>query len=79
MDLVARIGRVVVVMNHTNRQGASKVLKQCALSMSGKGVVYVIITNLGMLDVTDGGLRIEELAPGVRSEDMLVATLATIA
>ncbi len=77
MDLVAGVGRVVVVMDHTNKHGASKVLKRCTLPLTGKGVVNRIITNLGVLDVADGGLRIEELAPSVSHEDMVAATEAT--
>ena len=78
MDLVAGVGRVVVVMDHTNKHGASKILKECTLPLTGKGVVDRIITNLGVLDVTHKGLHIEELAPGVTREDMIAATEATI-
>ncbi|MGB0438668.1 MAG: 3-oxoacid CoA-transferase subunit B, partial [Paracoccaceae bacterium] len=68
MDLVAGVGRVVVVMDHTNKHGQSKVLKACTLPLTGKGVVDRIITNLGVLDVVEGGLKITECAEGV-SED----------
>lgn len=78
MDLVAGVGRVVVVMDHTNKHGDSKILKECTLPLTGKGVVDRIITNLGVLDVTHKGLHIEELAPGVTREDMIEATEATI-
>jgi len=78
MDLVAGVGRVVVVMDHTNKHGDSKVLKRCTLPLTGKGVVDRIITNLGVLDVIRGGLRIDELAPGVTREDMIAATEAKI-
>ena len=78
MDLVAGVGRVVVVMDHTNKHGASKILKQCTLPLTGKGVVDRIITNLGVLDVTHKGLHIEELAPGVTREEMIAATEANI-
>ena len=78
MDLVAGVGRVVVVMDHTNKHGVSKILKQCTLPLTGKGVVDRIITNLGVLDVTHKGLHIEELAPGVTREEMIAATEATI-
>jgi 3-oxoacid CoA-transferase subunit B len=78
MDLVAGVGRVVVVMDHTNKAGESKVLKKCTLPLTGKGVVDRIITNLGVLDVTHKGLHIEELAPGVTREEMIAATAATI-
>jgi len=79
MDLVAGVGRVVVVMDHTNKHGNSKILKRCTLPLTGKGVVDRIVTNLGVLDVTDRGLRIEELAPGVTREAMIAATEAAVA
>jgi len=78
MDLVAGVGRVVVVMDHTNKHGASKILKECTLPLTGTGVVDRIITNLGVLDVTRKGLHIQELAPGVTREDMIAATEAKI-
>ena len=78
MDLVAGVGRVVVVMDHTNKAGESKVLKACTLPLTGKGVVDRIITNLGVLDVVDGGLRIVETADGVTEEDIRKSTEAAI-
>jgi len=78
MDLVAGVGRVVVVMDHTNKHGVSKILKECTLPLTGKGVVDRIITNLGVLDVTHRGLHIAELADGVSREDMIAATEADI-
>ena len=78
MDLVAGVGRVVVVMDHTNKHGASKVLKACTLPLTGKGVVDRIITNLGVLDVVEGGLKIIEIADGVSEADLRSATQATI-
>jgi 3-oxoacid CoA-transferase subunit B len=78
MDLVAGVGRVIVVMDHTNKHGDSKVLKECTLPLTGKGVVNMIITNLGVLEVVEGGLRISELAPGISRDDMIAATEATI-
>ncbi|MCE8510698.1 CoA transferase subunit B [Ruegeria pomeroyi] len=78
MDLVAGVGRVVVVMDHTNKHGDSKVLKECTLPLTGKGVVDRIITNLGVLDVTHKGLHIVECADGVSRDDIIKATEATI-
>ena len=78
MDLVAGVGRVVVVMDHTSKHGDSKVLKTCTLPLTGKGVVDRIITNLGVLDVVPGGLRIVECADGVTEADLRAATDATI-
>ncbi|MBE0413524.1 3-oxoacid CoA-transferase subunit B [Yoonia sp.] len=78
MDLVAGVGRVIVIMDHTNKHGDSKLLKECTLPLTGKAVVDRIITNLGVLDVTHKGLHIAELAPGVTREDMIAATEAAI-
>ena len=78
MDLVSGVGRVVVVMDHTNKHGDSKVLKECTLPLTGKGVVNRIITNLGVLDVVPGGLEIIECATGVSEEEIRSATIAKI-
>ena len=78
MDLVAGVGRVVVVMDHTNKHGESKILKSCTLPLTGKNVVDRIITNLGVLDVVDGGLKIVELAKDVSEDELRAATEATI-
>ncbi|MEL6298773.1 MAG: CoA transferase subunit B [Pseudomonadota bacterium] len=78
MDLVAGVGRVIVVMDHTNKKGESKVLKSCTLPLTGAGVVDRIITNLGVLDVVDGGLKLVELAPDVSQSDLEAATEATL-
>jgi 3-oxoacid CoA-transferase subunit B len=78
MDLVAGVKRVVVVMDHTNKAGESKVLKSCTLPLTGKAVVNRIITNLGVLDVVPGGLKIVECADGVSEADLKAATEATI-
>ncbi|MGR3436720.1 MAG: 3-oxoacid CoA-transferase subunit B [Shimia sp.] len=78
MDLVAGVGRVVVVMDHQNKKGESKVLRACTLPLTGAGVVDRIVTNLGVLDVVEGGLRIVELADGVTEDDLRAATEATI-
>jgi 3-oxoacid CoA-transferase subunit B len=78
MDLVAGVGRVVVVMDHQNKAGESKVLKACTLPLTGKGVVDRIITNLGVLDVVEGGLKIVECAEGVTEQELRDATEATI-
>ncbi len=78
MDLVAGVKRVVVVMDHTNKAGESKVLKACTLPLTGKAVVNRIISNLGVLDVVKGGLKIVELADGVTEAELRAATEATI-
>ncbi len=78
MDLVAGVGRVVVVMDHTNKAGESKVLKACTLPLTGKAVVNRIISNLGVLDVVPGGLKIVECAEGVSVAEIKAATEATL-
>lgn len=78
MDLVAGVGRVIVVMDHTNKAGESKVLPACTLPLTGKAVVDLIISNLGVLEVVEGGLRVVELADGVTDADLRAATLAKI-
>ena len=78
MDLVAGVGKVIVVMDHANKAGESKVLKACTLPLTGKGVVDRIITNLGVLDVVEGGLRIVECADGVTEAEIRAATEATL-
>jgi 3-oxoacid CoA-transferase subunit B len=78
MDLVAGVERVVVVMEHTakKKDGSidKKILPKCNLPLTGVGVVNLIITDLGVLEVTNGGLKLVELAPGVSKEDMAAAT-----
>jgi len=78
MDLVAGVGRVIVVMDHANKHGESKVLPECTLPLTGKGVVDLIISNLGVLEVVEGGLKIVELADGVTDAELHAATLAKI-
>ena len=78
MDLVAGVKRVVVVMDHANKHGESKVLKACTLPLTGTKVVNLIITNLGVFEVKpDGsGLKLIELAPDVTLEEIAAQTEA---
>ena len=78
MDLVAGVQRVVVIMDHTNKKGDPKLLKECSLPLTGTGVVDRIITGLGVFDVVEGGLQVVELAPDVTLEDVKAATEAAI-
>ncbi len=78
MDLVAGVGRVIVVMDHTNKHGASKVLRECTLPLTGTEVVDRIITNLAVMDVAENGLKVVELAPGVSRQDLEAATEAKL-
>jgi 3-oxoacid CoA-transferase subunit B len=79
MDLVAGVKRVVVVMEHANKHGQSKVLKACTLPLTGTKVVERIITDLCVFDVKPGGagLELQELAPGVTLDEVTAKTEAT--
>jgi 3-oxoacid CoA-transferase subunit B len=78
MDLVAGVRRVVVIMDHTNKKGDSKLLKACTLPLTGTHVVDRIITNLGVFDIVEGGINVVELADGVTLADVEAATEATL-
>ncbi len=78
MDLVAGVQRIVIIMDHANKAGESKLLKKCSLPLTGQGVVDRIITNLGVFDVVEGGLKVIELAPEVTMEEVRNKTEATI-
>jgi 3-oxoacid CoA-transferase subunit B len=74
MDLVAGVERVVVLMEHCAKNGEHKILQECTLPLTGKGVVNRIVTDLGVFDVTPDGLKGVELAPGVTAEEIRLKT-----
>ncbi|WP_378185954.1 3-oxoacid CoA-transferase subunit B [Aquimarina sp. W85] len=78
MDLVASAENIIVAMMHTNREGESKLLKNCNLPLTGVGCVKKIVTNLALLEITEEGFKLLERAPGVSLEDIKNATEGTL-
>jgi 3-oxoacid CoA-transferase subunit B len=78
MDLVAGARRVVIAMEHTTREGQSKILKKCTLPLTGLKVVDTIVTEMAYIRVSSAGLVLEEVAPGLTAEDVQRATEATL-
>ncbi len=77
MDLVVGAKRVIVVMEHVNKNGESKIKKQCELPLTGKGVVHRLITDLAVFDFTQEGMKLIELAEGVTLEEVKEKTAAS--
>lgn len=78
MDLVASAKNIIVAMQHTARDGSSKLLKACTLPITGVNCVKKIVTDLAVLEVVDGGFKLLERAPGVSVEDIKAATAGSL-
>ncbi len=76
MDLVAGVRRIVVIMEHVAKDGSAKLVKKCALPLTGVGVVDLIITDLAVFEIVDGQMRLIELADGITAEEVRSKTQA---
>lgn len=78
MDLVAGAKRVIIAMEHANKEGQPKIMKKCTLPLTGVGVVQMIVTEMAVIDVQPQGLVLKEIAQGLKPEDVQKATEAQL-
>jgi|TARA_B100000123_G_scaffold13762_1_gene10265 3-oxoacid CoA-transferase subunit B len=78
MDLVTSSNNIIVAMTHTNRQGQSKLLKRCTLPITGVSCVKKIVTDLAVIEVTNKGFKLTEVAPGVSEDEIINSTDADL-
>jgi 3-oxoacid CoA-transferase subunit B len=77
MDLVAGVKKVIVIMEHTAKDGEKKLLKRCVLPLTGAGVVDMVITDLGVFSIDEGGMTLLEVAPAVSVDEIRSKTEAS--
>ncbi|MNS50603.1 putative succinyl-CoA:3-ketoacid coenzyme A transferase subunit B [compost metagenome] len=78
MDLVAGAKRVIIAMEHTSKNGEPKLVANCDLPLTGKGVVNMVVTDLAVIEITPEGFLLKELAPGVTEEEVIAKTGAPL-
>lgn len=74
MDIVGHVKRLIIMMSHVTKKGKPKIVKECTLPVTAYGVVNMIVTDLAVIDVTPGGLLLQELAPGYTAEEIQAIT-----